>query len=1185
MRLKSIKLAGFKSFVDPTTVNLPSNLCAVVGPNGCGKSNIIDAVRWVMGESSASKLRGENLTDVIFNGSSNRKPVGQASVELIFDNSDHTVKGEYAAFNEISVKRIVNSEAQSTYMLNGTKCRRRDIQDIFLGTGLGPRSYSIIEQGMVSNLIESKPEELRIFIEEAAGISKYKERRRETENRIKRTRENLERLTDIREELERQLQHLQRQARAAERYKEYKQQERDTTANLQALRWQRLNETVSNAQQKIAELGVKLEASVAKTRALEADMEKMREEGIEANDTYQEIQSTYYSLGSEITRIEQNIEYQGQRKQQLELDLGEIQESLQHFQKELALDMDKIATLKSQVAEVEPQLQAASAREQASTASLTQAEQKMASWQLEWDRFNEDASETSQKAEVEQERINHLENIVDRGKQRRNSLRHELENLETPDDTDLQDLEERLRDMMSRQEAQEASRQTLNEKIDRIRQSIRSSNNELNDKRSRLQSMLGQKSSLEALQKAALGRNDKSAINWLERNNLAGKPRLGDNLQVEEKWQAAMEMVLGESLQAVCIDSLDAVSAVLGEFSDGSLQLIETSSQSRGAGQSSGSSANDRLQASPLQEKVRSSQNLSALLSGIYCVESLADALAQRGSLAAGESLVTPEGVWLGPSWLRVARGFDEKAGVIQRQQELEALESSIADAEGQIAQTADKLKNEEALLQTLEADRDGLLKELTVVNRDLTELSADKSARLTKIEQAEKRRQRLTVEIEELEKQLETEKENIRSSREILESILDKMEQHTVRREVLIESRDEYRTALDTARDQAVKDKDEAHRLALQHQTLTAQRESLQHNMDRLSTQVDSYKNREQQLSEYLQQADVPIPALKEELEQKLERRLSLEGGLGEAKARVDEIDHQKRELESARNASQEASQSIRDELSNKRLSIEGDTVKRAALEQQLADSGYDKEQVLRHLAEKGEQGEQEEVTEKSCEEELEKLGNRINRLGPINLAAIDEYDTQSERKIYLDEQNDDLERALKTLQNAIRKIDKETRTRFKETFDKINNGLQELFPKVFGGGHAYLNMVGEDLLDTGVEIMARPPGKKNSTIHLLSGGEKAMTAIALVFSIFRLNPSPFCMLDEVDAPLDDANVGRYIDMVKEMSSMVQFIFITHNRITMEHAHQLMGVTMHEPGVSRLVAVDIDEAAEMVAV
>jgi len=346
---------------------------------------------------------------------------------------------------------------------------------------------------------------------------------------------------------------------------------------------------------------------------------------------------------------------------------------------------------------------------------------------------------------------------------------------------------------------------------------------------------------------------------------------------------------------------------------------------------------------------------------------------------------------------------------------------------------------------------------------------------------------------------------------------------------------------------------------------------------MQRLSSQVDSYENREKQLEEYLEQADVPIPALKEELDEKMASRHAMEGKLGQAKIRVDEIDHQQRELESGRNTAQEDSQRIRDDLVGKRLGIEGDTVKRAAIEQQLEETDYKRDEVLASIPD--------EVTEHSCEEELERLGNRINRLGPINLAAIDEYDSQSERKVYLDEQNEDLERALKTLQNAIRKIDKETRTRFKETFDKINNGLQELFPKVFGGGHAYLNMVGEDLLDTGVEIMARPPGKKNSTIHLLSGGEKAMTAIALVFSIFRLNPSPFCMLDEVDAPLDDANVGRYIDMVKEMSGLVQFIFITHNRITMEQAHQLMGVTMHEPGVSRLVAVDIDEAAEMVAV
>ena len=1171
MRLKSIKLAGFKSFVDPTTVNLPSNLCAVVGPNGCGKSNIIDAVRWVMGESSASKLRGENLTDVIFNGSSNRKPVGQATVELIFDNSDHTIKGEYAAFNEISVKRVVNSEAQSTYMLNGTKCRRRDIQDIFLGTGLGPRSYSIIEQGMVSNLIESKPEELRVFIEEAAGISKYKERRRETENRIKRTRENLERLTDIREELERQLQHLQRQAKAAERYKEFKQQERDTTANLHALRWQRLNTTVSSAQEQISELEIRLEANVAKTRSLEADIEKMREESTESNDAYQEIQSTFYSLGSEISRLEQNIEYQGQRKQQLELDLGEIKQSLVHFESELGQDVSKIAELEAALAELTPQLESVRSSEQESASILAEYEAKMIQWQQEWEDFNEESAETAQKAEVEQERINHLENIVERGKQRKSSLKHELENLQTPDSSDLESLDSNLRLLMEKQTAHETNQQSLKEKIEKSRESIKASSNELNERRSKLQAMLGQKASLHALQKAALGKNDQGTISWLERNHIAENPRLGDNLQVDEQWQGAMEMVLGESLQAVCVSDLDSVSEVLGDFTEGNLQIIDTGYQN------SETSVNASLQASPLAEKVRSSQNLAGLLVGIYCVESLQQALSLRQQLKPGESLITREGIWLGPSWLRLAKDFDEKAGVIQRQHELEDLENRISGTEKQIQQAMENLNGEESLLETLEQDRDGLLKELSEVNRQLSETSSDKSAQLTRIEQAEERRERLTTEIADLEKQQDVEKANIRQSRENLEQILDRMEQHTVRREVLTEARDERRNTLDESREQAARDKDQSHQLALQHQTVSAQLESLKHNMARLSSQVESYQGREKQLEEYLQQADVPIPALKEELEQKLASRVSIEGNLSKAKARVDEIDHQQRELDSARNQSQEESQRIRDDLVNKRLGIEGDSVKRAALEQQMSENGYDKEKVLREMPE--------ETTESGCEEELEKLGNRINRLGPINLAAIDEYDTQSERKVYLDEQNDDLERALTTLQNAIRKIDKETRTRFKETFDKINNGLQELFPKVFGGGHAYLNMVGEDLLDTGVEIMARPPGKKNSTIHLLSGGEKAMTAIALVFSIFRLNPSPFCMLDEVDAPLDDANVGRYIDMVKEMSSIVQFIFITHNRITMEQANQLMGVTMHEPGVSRLVAVDVDEAVEMVAV
>jgi chromosome segregation protein len=478
--------------------------------------------------------------------------------------------------------------------------------------------------------------------------------------------------------------------------------------------------------------------------------------------------------------------------------------------------------------------------------------------------------------------------------------------------------------------------------------------------------------------------------------------------------------------------------------------------------------------------------------------------------------------------------------------------------------------------LKQHEQAKEDIIRQLSEVNRQLTDISADRSARLMKIEQITERRKRLRQEIDELEKQLQVEQGNIVTARATLQAALDQMEDDNARREELLLGRDEQRRVLDGARQKARMDKDQAHQLALRHQTMLAQLNSLKVTLERVRVQVRNYEQRRDQLREHLKTTDDPLPGLREELEEKLGARVEVEDRMRVAKAKVDELEHSMRGLDTRRHQLQESNQQLRDALVTRKLNIEGATVKRAALEQSLLELNYDLQAVLQNLPEG--------VSEQACEEELEQIAARIQRLGPINLAAIDEYSVQSQRKIYLDAQNDELERALDTLQNAIKKIDKETRTRFKETFDKINNGLQTLFPKVFGGGHAYLDMVGEDLLDTGVAIMARPPGKKNSTIHLLSGGEKAMTAIALVFSIFQLNPSPFCMLDEVDAPLDDANVGRYASLVKEMSEVVQFIYITHNRITMESANQLLGVTMHEPGVSRLVAVDIDEAAEMAA-
>lgn len=1170
MRLKSIKLAGFKSFVDPTTVNLPSNLCAVVGPNGCGKSNIIDAVRWVMGESSAKNLRGEQMTDVIFNGSSTRKPVGQASVELVFDNSDRTVKGQYASFNEISVKRVVNSEAQSTYLLNGEKCRRRDITDIFLGTGLGPRSYSIIEQGMVSRLIESKPEELRVFIEEAAGISKYKERRRETENRIKRTRENLERLTDIREELERQLQHLQRQAKAAERYKEYKQQERDTRAQLNTIRWRDFDAEVNRAQQQIRELEVKLEAGIAQTRSFEAEIESQREANVDIQETHQKIQASYYSLGSEISKIEQSIEHQRQRQLELNEELSNIRTNLAQATGEMQEDKAQIAMLETAIAEIEPALQQAKSDEQADNTELEAAEQGMTAWQHDWDHFNTQSAEATRLADVEQQRIKHLENIVERGIQRQSSLKNELTNLHTEkEEQEIQALNQQIADIESAAESLQTQNKDLLAHIEDTRQAVKDSDTQLAEKRSQLQSLMGRQASLDALQQAALSREDKADA-WLDSHQLKQNRRLVDELKVENGWELAVETVLGDQMQSVCVEDLSSLADLLNTFDKGLLQFVETRQKPNQA------SGNTSLQSRALQDKVSTTNKLESLLSGIYTAESLSDALSIRDQLQPHESIVTRDGLWLGHSWLRVARGVDAQAGVLKRKEELESLGIQIAELKQVISQTQQHNEQQRQNLADAEAEKEAFLDKLASLNKQAATLNAERSAASVKVEQVNERRQRITREIEELSQQVAQEQENISGSRVKLQEALDRMAQDTDKRELLLQQRESVRNRLDTSRQTARQARDRSHEITLQHQTNTTQLGSLKTALERISAQVESYLSRQQQLESNLKQADDPLPKLKQDLEEKLSSRLSIEHDMHAAKARLDEVEHDLRELEKRRHEAQENTQGIRDALSNKRLSIEGANVKREALAQEIARASYKLEDVLAGLPE--------DLTAAACEEELEKLNARIQRLGAINLAAIDEYTSQSERKIYLDKQNEDLEKALHTLQNAIRKIDRETRTRFKETFDKINAGLQDLFPKIFGGGHAYLDMIGEDLLDTGVAIMARPPGKRNSTIHLLSGGEKAMTAIALVFSIFHLNPSPFCMLDEVDAPLDDANIGRYANLVKEMSSIIQFIFITHNRLTMESANQLMGVTMQEPGVSRLVSVDIDEAAEMAA-
>lgn len=1169
MRLKCIKLAGFKSFVDPTTVNFPSNLCAVVGPNGCGKSNIIDAVRWVMGESSAKNLRGENMMDVIFNGSGQRKPVGQASIELVFDNSDNRIKGEYAQYNEISIKRKVSRDGTSGYMLNGTKCRRRDITDIFLGTGLGARSYSIIEQGMVSRLIESKPEELRIFIEEAAGISKYKERRRDTENRIKRTRENLERLTDLREELGRQLQHLHRQAQAAEKYGELKQQERELTAQHNALRWKALNDELEAKQEVIKDLEIKIEAAVADQRAVDAQIEQHLVDNAEFNDQLSEIQGRYYTLGSDIARIEQSIEHHIERTAQLKRDLIETQEGFGLTQSELESDVNKIKAFEAELEMIEPKLEESAALEEESAFALEESEERMQQWQNEWDEFNRRAEEPRQIAEVEQSRIQQLEKIVERGLDRKQRLLEEKKSLgDNPEQDVIDELSIEVSTLEEQLEQHQNTNSELAETIEEERTRAQAIASDLDRARSELQSLKGRSASLEALQKAALGRNNEGMNRWLQGRELHESKRLGESIRVASGYEAAVEAVLGDYLQSICVENIDNVQSLLSELPAGLLSLVETGVTSDKPAAAAGREL--------LSAKIDSTWDSAALLAGIYVADDIESALALRGKLAANESVVTRQGVWLGKAWIRVRKAADEKAGLLERKGEISKLEEQISIQQSRVEEMVETQTEARQTLRDLESRREDVQRQIAQTARQYSELKSQLGAKLMKVEQTTLRRERLQHELDELQRQLSVEEENTALARSNLQAALDTMEEDTERKEQLLQQRDERREALDQIRQKARHDKDQAHQLAMQQQSLNSQLRSVRDTMDRMATQVQRSKERIESLTRQLDESDEPLEMKRAELETQLQLRLEVEEQLNAAKARADGNEHTLRTLEQQRSHFERTAAALREKLMENRLRNEGDMVKREAIQEQLLEAKYDLQTVLANIPE--------DLDQKGCEEELQSIANRVQRLGAINLAAIDEYKQQSERKVYLDSQNEDLERALVTLENAIRKIDKETRTRFKETFDKINAGLQELFPKVFGGGHAYLDMTGEDLLDTGVAIMARPPGKRNSTIHLLSGGEKAMTAIALVFSIFRLNPSPFCMLDEVDAPLDDANVGRYANLVKEMSDSVQFVFITHNKLTMEMANQLLGVTMHEPGVSRIVAVDIEEAAELAA-
>jgi chromosome segregation protein len=1166
MRLTKIKLAGFKSFVDPTTVTFPSNLTGVVGPNGCGKSNVIDAVRWVMGELSAKHLRGDSMADVVFNGSSARKPVGKASVELVFDNSDGKIGGAYAAYAEVSLRREVTRDGASAYFINGARCRRKDITQLFLGTGLGSRSYAIIEQGMISRLIEAKADDMRAFVEEAAGISRYKERRKETESRIADTRENLERLQDLRDELERQIRHLQRQASSARKYQALKEQERRLTAELLALRLRDLDSGAQVQDSAMRECDLAMQSAIADLRSAEAAIETQRAFHIEQGDAVSQVQGRFYAVGADISRAEQQIQFARDTRERKRADLDQSRVSLEALASQVGRDEQELRTIRDELARLAPDIGTAQGAERDAAAALATAEGDQAEWQQRWESFNGELGTAQQTVQVERARIEQLENQLHRLRAQRDRLGVERDGLLA------QESQGQLFELGERESAARTAADALAQAltsalgdVQRLRAEQFALEERIESARAERERARAEAMSVEALQRAALGRADAGATAWLRGTGLAERPRLAETLSVEAGWERAVETVLGEYLEAVCVEGLDALLDSLGGLAGTRLALLE-----------GGAAASDGGSAARLAARVRGPAAALEVLETVHVADSLAEALAARRRLGPGESIVTRDGEWLGRGWLRVARGGDAHAGVLERENRLKELRGTLAAAEHRVRDLEAALATARTGLGVAESARDTTQGRIQQAHRAHADLLGQLEAGRARAQESTLRRERLEIEAAEVVREIGTAEDTLARARAELDRGMQSLAELDARRPALEGHREQSRDAVVHARQAAQAAQLAARDLMVRAEGRRTAESAVALGLGRAAEQRAALGARVAGLEAELAGGDAPILELEGSLDGLLSRRLEIEADLAQARRALEQAEADLRDLDERRMTAERRVGEAREAMEQARMAAQETRVRRETIAEQFAATTFELGEVTQSLAVDADAG--------AWEARLAETRADIDKLGQVNLAAIDELAQSTERKEYLDRQNADLTSALATLEEAMAKIEKETRSRFQDTFDRINAGLQERFPRLFGGGHAYLELSGDDPLSAGVAVMARPPGKRNSTISQLSGGEKALTAVALVFAIFDLNPAPFCLLDEVDAPLDENNVVRFCDVVRDMAQQVQFIFITHNKATMELASQLLGVTMNEPGVSRLVAVDVDEALRLAA-
>jgi chromosome segregation protein len=1167
VRLNSIKLSGFKSFAEPTNFMLPGQLVGVVGPNGCGKSNIMDAVRWVLGESRASELRGESMQDVIFNGTTSRKPASRSSVELVFDNADHRAGGQWSQFTEIAVKRVLTRDGTSSYYINNQPVRRRDVQDVFLGTGLGPRAYAIIGQGTISRIIESKPEELRLFLEEAAGVSKYKERRRETENRLSDTRENLTRVEDILRELNANLEKLEKQAEVAQQYNAL---QADATLKQQQLWFLKRAESEGD-QAKIkaeAEKSVNdLESRVADLRRVEADLETIRQAHYAAGDQVNQAQGALYEASAEVGRLEAEIRFVVEGRQRVEQRLLQLKEQTAQWAGRKDEALAEVETLAAQAVEAEEKSTLLAAQVEEQGMQLPDLEEALRQAQQKSSEQRGNVAQVQQQIQVLAADQRNIEEQSRQLTQRRERLTADKNALAAPDEVRLANLKTQLEAAQEAAETADARLHELQEQVPQLDEDRRGKQQAVNSEGHKQADLSARMEALKALQEKV--KTDGKLKPWLAKHGLESLQGLWSRIHIEQGWESALEAALRERMNALEVSRLDMVRAFAGDAPPAKLAFY--SPPQAAAPEAAGvlPRLSDLLRLNDAGQKAL----LADWLHGCYTAQSFDEALAARDKLAAGDVIYVKSGHAVTAHSVSFYAQDSEQAGLLARQQEIENLEKQLR-AQALIAEEA------RGALVRAEAAYSDASQRLVMARRDAAETQGRahelqvETLRLTQLaEQTRARSEQIAGDLAEVDAQLELLQERRVTAEARFEELdmqlADSQERHAQLDERVIESE----RKLAEAREQHRGLERQAQEAQFAQRALEARRAELQRAIETAQQQAASIAVEESRAKEELSR--LTDAAAQAGLQSALELKSEREQVLGARRSEYDDLTAKLRASDERRLQLERELDPLRQRITDYQLKEQAARLGFEQYAQLLADAQAD----LEALAKSVEDG---KVRLAGLQNEIDRLHREIAALGAVNLAALEELSTARERKQFLDAQSADLNEAMVTLEDAIRKIDGETRELLAGTFNTVNEHFGRMFPELFGGGNAKLVMTGDEILDSGVQVMAQPPGKKNQTIHLLSGGEKALTAIALVFAIFQLNPAPFCLLDEVDAPLDDANTERYAKLVTAMSRETQFLFISHNKIAMEMAEQLIGVTMQEQGVSRIVAVDMESAVTM---